>query len=363
LSKTITFFINHTFLLYLNFLLFYQNILIKIKNFLSLYKMRYVPLLALCLLCVYALPASLLSDSKIGIHLIGRYTQGAKEIILAGPKVIKVLDPQANSEMREAVRDYKSRYPKGIVVMRVWERTPEVHYSLQDDPAASADDFWQRVLEPAIEKLSVEERKMIDYLEGPNEGENTPTWESVDSARWFGRFWERLAGRIWKAGFRPCVGSIAVGNPPGTIEEIWAKLEAFLPALRSAKRYKGAWSYHTYSLEYSTDTNVEKWYSLRYRIFYEFLRKKHLDLVNLPIILTEGGIDKAGNPQTDGWQARGSKEKYQAWLEWFDKEMRKDKQVLGVTLFQIGNPEGWSSFDLEPIASWLGDYLKAVKAR
>jgi len=324
--------------------------------------MRYIFCKAVFILSV-GLLATPLSDSKIGIHLIGRYTQGAKEIILAGPKVIKVLDPQANSEMREAVRDYKSRYPKGIVVMRVWERTPEVHYSLQDDPAASADDFWQRVLEPAIEKLSVEERKMIDYLEGPNEGENTPTWESVDSARWFGRFWERLAGRIWKAGFRPCVGSIAVGNPPGTIEEIWAKLEAFLPALRSAKRYKGAWSYHTYSLEYSTDTNVEKWYSLRYRIFYEFLRKKHLDLVNLPIILTEGGIDKAGNPQTDGWQARGSKEKYQAWLEWFDKEMRKDKQVLGVTLFQIGNPEGWSSFDLEPIASWLGDYLKAVKAR
>ncbi len=304
--------------------------------------------------------ANPVSDSKIGIHLIGRYTKGAREIILAGPRVIKVLDPQASVDMRKALREYKLHYPKGIVVMRVWEGTPGVHYSLKDDPTASADDFWRRVLEPAVKALSEEERRMIDYLEGPNEGENTPTWEDVESARWFGRFWERLARRIWEAGFRPCVGSIAVGNPPGTLNEIWAKLEAFIPALRAAKRYKGAWSYHAYSLEYTTNPEVEKWYSLRYRIFYDFLRKKHPDLASLPMILSEGGIDKGGNPQTDGWQARGSKEKYQAWLKWFDGELRKDRQVIGVTLFQIGNPEGWASFDLEPISSWLAVYLRKL---
>lgn len=301
--------------------------------------------------------ATPLSNSRLGIHLIGKYTQGAKEIISAGPRVIKVLDPQVIGDMREAIKDYKVKYPKGIVVMRVWERTPEVHYSLQDDPVKSADDFWKRVLEPAVNTLSREERKLIDYLEGPNEGETTPTWDSVETARWFALFWERLAGHIAKAGFRPCVGSIAVGNPPGTIEEIYAKLEAFLPALRTAKRYKGAWSYHAYSIEYTTDYEVEKWYSLRYRLFYDFLKKKHPDLADLPMILTEGGIDKFGNPQTDGWRARGDEKKYQDWLRWFDKELKKDKYVLGVTLFQIGNPEGWWSFDLEPIASWLAKYL------
>ncbi|MBC7328022.1 hypothetical protein H5T87_07900 [bacterium] len=298
------------------------------------------------------------SRSKLGIHLIGRYTQGAKMIINSGPRVIKLLDPQASGDLKKAMKEYKAMYPQGIVVVRIWERTPNVHYSLNDDPVASAEDFWKRVLQPAIEALSPEERKMIDFLEGPNEGETTPTWENIESARWFGKFWEKLAELIHKAGFRPCGGSIAVGNPPGTIPEIWDKLEAFIPALKALKKYKGAWSYHAYSLEYSTDPNVEKWYSLRYRIFYNFLKKKHPDLANLPMILTEGGIDKAGNPESDGWMARGNEKKYQEWLKWFDEELKKDKYILGVTLFQIGNPEGWHSFDLEPIAQWLANYLQ-----
>ncbi len=317
-------------------------------------------LLLICTLPLYAFSPS---TSKLGIHLIGSYTEGARKIISAGPVVIKVLDPQASKDMQEAVLDYKKRFPKGIVVMRVWERTPNVHYNLEDDPTASADDFWEKVLRPAVEALPKEVRKAIDYLEGPNEGETTPTWETVDSARWFGQFWVRLARRIKEAGCRPCVGSIAVGNPPGTLEEIYAKLEAFLPALRVLKIYNGAWSYHAYSLEYSTDIEKERWYSLRYRIFYEFLAKKHPELRNLPLILTEGGIDKLGNPQTDGWRARGNEEKYQEWLKWFDAELRKDKYVVGVTLFQIGNPEGWWSFDLEPIADWMAEYLRKNSKR
>jgi hypothetical protein len=204
---------------------------------------------------------------------------------------------------------------------------------------------------------------LVDFLEGPNEGENTPTWESVDAARWFGRFWMQLAKRIASAGFRPCIGSIAVGNPPGTVDEIFAKLDAFVPALRAAKQFRGAWSYHAYSLEYTTDLGVERWYSLRYRLFYEFLRNKHPDIADIPLILTEGGIDRAGNPKTDGWRARGDSEKFQRWLQWFDSELRKDEEVIGVTLFQIGDPQGWWSFDLEPVADWLASYLTNAKSK
>ncbi len=297
------------------------------------------------------------SVSKLSIHLIGSYTEGAKRIIAAKPRVIKVLDPQSSAAMREAMRDYKRRHPKGLVVMRVWERTPDVHYRLQDDPVQSADDFWSRVLQPAVQALSADDRRLVDYLEGPNEGENTPTWGSVEEARWFGRFWERLAERIAQAGFRPCVGSIAVGNPPGNISEIRAKLDAFVPALRAAKRWNGAWSYHAYTIEYTTDPAVEYWYSLRYRIFYEFLRERYPDLANLPMILTEGGVDRAGNPNNDGWRARGDVAKFQKWLLWYDSELKKDPYIVGVTLFQIGNPGGWWSFDLEPIAQWLADVI------
>jgi hypothetical protein len=295
--------------------------------------------------------------SKLSIHLIGGYTEGAKRIIAAKPRVIKVLDPQASPAMREAMRDYKRRHPKGLVVVRVWERTSGLRYRLEDDPVQSADDFWNRVLRPAMDALSASDRRLIDFLEGPNECENTPCWESVEGARWFGRFWERLAERIAQAGFRPCVGSIPVGNPPGSISEIRAKLEAFLPALRAAKRFNGAWSYHSYSIDYTTDPAVEYWFSLRYRIFYEYLRERHRDLANLPMILTEGGIDRAGNPNQDGWRARGDAAKFQKWLLWYDSELRKDPYVLGVTLFQIGDPSGWWSFDVEPIAQWLADVI------
>ncbi len=33
-----------------------------------------------------------LSESKLGIHLIGRYTSASRKIVAAGPRVIKVLD-------------------------------------------------------------------------------------------------------------------------------------------------------------------------------------------------------------------------------------------------------------------------------
>ncbi|MDW8103677.1 MAG: dockerin type I domain-containing protein [Armatimonadota bacterium] len=317
-------------------------------------------LLWLCVLVGMVATAHAQSEpcvSKLSIHLIGNYTEGARRIIAAKPRVIKVLDPQSAAGMREAMRDYKARHPKGLVVMRVWERTPGVRYRLQDDPVQSADDFWNRVLRPAVQALSPADRRLVDFLEGPNECENTPCWESVEEARWFGRFWERLAERIAQAGFRPCVGSIPVGNPPGSIAEIRAKLEAFLPALRAAKRWNGAWSYHAYSIEYTRDVGVEYWFSLRYRIFYEYLRERHPDLANLPMILTEAGIDRGGNPNLDGWRARGDAAKFQRWLLWYDTELQKDPYIIGATLFQIGDPSGWWSFDVEPIAQWLADVI------
>lgn len=301
-----------------------------------------------------------LSKSKLGIHLIGKYTENARRIINSGVRIIKVLDPHINEDMRKAIREYKKSFPEGLVVVRIWDKTPFIRFTLKDNPEKSADLFWTEILKPALDKLS-EERRMIDYVEGPNEGENTPTWETLETAKWFGKFWEKLAINIYSGGFLPCAGSIAVGNPTGTIEEIRLKIEAFIPALRVIKKLNGAWSYHSYSLEYSTDENIEKWYSLRYRIFYEFLKEKYPELSDLPMILTEGGIDRGGNPKTDGYLARGDMEKFIRYLQWFDNEIRRDNYIIGVTLFQIGDSENWTSFNLEPIALYLSDYLKRNK--
>jgi hypothetical protein len=77
----------------------------------------------------------------------------------------------------------------------------------------------------------------------------------------------------------------------------------------------------------------------------------------MPLLLTEGGVDDSGNPNTSGWRARGSAADYQRWLNWFDARMQEDPYVVGCTLFQNGDPGGWWSFELEPIAFWMRDYL------
>jgi len=148
-----------------------------------------------------------------------------------------------------------------------------------------------------------------------------------------------------------------VGNPPGTTQQIQNYISAFVPALRQAKSFGGAWSYHAYTINYTTDTGVEYYYSLRYRQFYSQFTSQYPDLADTPLILTEGGVDQSGTPSTSGWQARGTASDYERWLNWFDHQLAQDSYVLGCTLFEIGNPNGWSSFDLEPIAGWLGNYL------
>lgn len=301
-------------------------------------------------------PAQTLSSSKLGAHLINDYTTGSSNIVAGKPRVLKVLalDSGFPLGMVAAMRDYKAKAPGGKVVVRVY--TPK-HYTTNDNATASALDFWNTVIQPPLNGLAASDRALIDYLEGPNEGDTPTLGYPSDSAgtasQWFNQFWTNLTPLIVSAGYKPCIGSIAVGNP-GSLSD----LDPFVPALRQAKSAGGAWSYHAYTIQYSTDVGVEYWYSLRYRQFYSyFAQQGYSDLLNMPLILTEGGVDESGKPSTSGWQARGTAAQYERWLNWFDRQMSQDAYVLGCTLFENGDPTGWSSFDLEPIAGWLKTYL------
>lgn len=300
-----------------------------------------------------------LSRSKLSIHLLGgRFTQGARQVVQAGPRILKVFD--LGKDMLDAAREYKRLYPSGKVILRVWHTRK---WTLADDPVASANQFWNEVLLHHLQGLSPSDRRLIDYVEGPNEGDSTPTWFSLSQAHWFGRFSARLADLMASLGVRPIVACIGVGQPGGTPEEEAAKWRAFYPALSAAKRAGGGWSYHSYTINYSTDPEKEQWYSLRYRRLIKIMEKDRPDLAKMPVFLTEGGVDYSGNAAKDGWQARGSQEKFQQWLTWFDSELQKDPQVEGVTLFQSGDPEIWPSFELEPVLPWLAERLKAQRFR
>jgi hypothetical protein len=293
-----------------------------------------------------------LSSSRISAHLINAYTTGSSNIIAGHPRVLKILD--LSGEMLAAARAYKAGTPGGKIILRIY--TP-VSYPNTSDPGASATNFWTTILQPPLNALSPSDRALIDYVEGPNEGDSTPTWASMSDALWFTRFWTNLTPMIAAAGFKPCIGSIGVGNPPGDPNQIQAFISTFVPALRQAKAVGGAWSYHSYTLNYTTDVNVEYYYSLRYRQYYNQFASRYPDLVNMPLILTEGGVDQNGTAATSGWQARGTAADYERWLNWFDRQLGQDSYVLGCTLFEIGNPGGWSSFDLEPIGLWMRNYL------
>lgn len=298
-----------------------------------------------------------LSASKISVQLLAdRYSPGAKQIVAAGPRVLKIFD--LGPGMREALADYKTRFPQGTVVLRVWTTRK---WTLQDDPEQAGRAWWTDVVKPHLDKITAQERRWIDYVEGPNEGDSTPTWRTVEEARWFSRFTVAMCKAYAEAGVRPNIGSIAVGNPGGNPSEFRANVRAFIPALEAAKKANGSWGYHAYTLHYTTDPDTERWFSLRYRMIREEVCKVRPDLSNLPLILTEGGVDLSGNIYESGWVTRGSADDFMKWLRWFDTQMRLDPYVIGLTLFQSGGFDQWPSFEVEAAAPRIAEHLRETR--
>ncbi|HNQ90773.1 MAG TPA: hypothetical protein PKM73_19330 [Verrucomicrobiota bacterium] len=293
------------------------------------------------------------SWSKLGLHVRVRLTDGTRQVLGAHPRILKIVG--TTPAMLETLRTYKAGTPGGLAVLRV----PDARtYLVSEDPAASARDFWNRALAPALGALSATDRALIDFVEGPNACDQTPCWGTVDNARWLGDFWSTLAPLIRHNGFRPCAFSIPAGAPGGTAAEVEAQLDAIIPALRTCQANDGAWSYHASTASYTQNVAQELATSLRYRQFYDFFRVHAPDLVSLPLLLTEAGIDNG-----KGWNdpANGDAAKYQSWLQWWDLEIRKDPAVLGAALFEIGEPETWASWDLEPMAPWIASHLESLR--
>ncbi|NLE60558.1 MAG: hypothetical protein GX616_19605 [Planctomycetes bacterium] len=311
-------------------------------------------LTGLCLAAVLLPAASLVAqtNSRLGAHAMVTYTAPAAQFVSAGPRIHKILD--ANGAMMQSVRDFKTANPSGKTVIRVYTGKA---YALQDNPTTCADDWWNTILAPQLNGLSPSDRALIDYVEGPNEGDSTPTWSSVAAAQWFNTFWIRLAYLIANAGFKPCAFSISVGNPPGDINNIHQMLDAIVPALRACKSYNGAWSYHSYTIPYSKDLNAELWSSLRYRQYYEYFAQYYPDLVDLPLLLTEGGADCQPNMPGGGWRGGGDLAKFIDWLEWYDGQLMQDPYVVGCTLFQTGAFASWQAYDIDEVCPWLAGHL------
>lgn len=286
-------------------------------------------------------PPPPLSSSKLGPHVLGPPNNAGAVIILgACPQVAKWVAPYAGIDL--AISSYKSRCPAGTVILRVYVPTSMAAYSAANDPAVSANDFWNKMLTQGLSAAG--QPSQIDWLEGPNELDNLPNWyNDPTTANWVASFWSTLADLMHNAGYNPLAGSLVGGQPsPATV---------FAPvaAAMKLKAYKWGWSYHSYTFGATASVSTESAYALYYRQV-----RDQNGLAGIPLVLSEGGYLTTSST---GWQGRLTNDQYLSWLKWFDAQMKQDPEVSGLTIFQVGNTTDWQSFDLTPIAQDLANYL------
>lgn len=286
-------------------------------------------------------PPPHLSSSKLGPHILTvTNNAGTATILDACPRVAKWLVPDVGVDLE--ISSYKNRCPGGIVVLRVYVSPSMAAYTVANDPAASASDFWNKMSAQGLSTAGTPSQ--IDWLEGPNELENLPNWyNDATAANWVASFWSSLADLIHNAGYSPLVGSLVGGQP--------SPVTSFGPiaAVMKAKPYKWGWSYHSYTFGATTSVSSESAYSLYYREV-----RDQNGLAGIPLVLSEGGYL---TPSSTGWQGQLTSDQYLSWLKWFDAQLKQDPEVVGLTIFQVGNTTDWQSFDLTPMAQDLANYL------
>lgn len=295
------------------------------------------------------------SSSKLGIFLLASYkdgSNGGEKIINACPKVVTFYDPQNSPERLQLLRDYKTKCPGGISVVRVHDGISGKQVDFAKDPAKTADEFSTLILG---EVNRIGNPTLVNYVSGTNEFENYDDEELVfqektEKWQWLGMFWTRLAQNISQAGFKPNIGDINVGHPNVNTSEV---LNVLIPTLREVKKLGGAWSYHGYTIDYLMDaggkTVLEN--PLHYREFYDHFRKYAPDLLDLPLLITETGVAEGGD-RLQGFMPDNI-EKFKQWLEWYDGQLQQDGYVIGATIFQSGDIGQWASFNTDYIAEWL----------
>jgi hypothetical protein len=281
------------------------------------------------------------SSSKLGPSVLGAPNNaGAVTILNACPRVAKWTAAMTGIDL--AIANYKSRCPEGAVILSVYVSPSIATYSTTNDAAASANDFWNKMLAQGLSTSG--QPNQIDWLEGPNELDNLPNWYNDPAAAdWVASFWSTLADLMHNAGYIPLVGSLVAGQPsPAT---------NFAPvalAMKS-KAYRWGWCYHSYTFGATTIAGTESAYALYYRQV-----RDQNGLAGVPLVLCEGGYL---TPTSTGWQGQLTNDQYLAWLKWFDGQMQQDPEVSGLTIFQVGNTTDWASFDLTPIAQEIANYL------
>lgn len=313
-----------------------------------------------------------LTQSKLGVHVVRNNDPYIMEFVRrAKPRVMKGVDDLG------FLADIKQVSPGTVTVGRLNQANVIEHWPDSTDPGAAAAIFVDENLE------TYRLNPQVDYWEGWNEFVPvTPErWE------WYAQFEAARACGMYAHGLRAAVGGFSLGTPE------YAEMGLFLPALEAAHRCGGIFTLHE-GLSPIIGCGVgaddpELWLpgapefpgkvmgyvTARYRYWYEGWLKPN-GLGDLPLAISElaiGGIvadspcngpgGSAWKDFQEWWVEQGvgptGPQAYLNVLAWYDRLVREDPYVLGVTIFTAGASGGgdfWYDYDIHEVLPLLGEY-------
>lgn len=271
-------------------------------------------------------------------------TAGASSLQRACPRVFKWVSAGGGADFA-AMQAFKASCPASKTILRIYGAA--AYY-------ATAQDLWNARY-AFLDRATAAQRAAIDLLESDNEFD---AGHGFGSPADYNAFLKGFVALARSKGFRPLIGNIAVGNPPGNIDSCTGdgmlRFGAIAEAISAAGAAGGGWAYHGYTPRWDKTVGFQEYYALRYRK----LLRCYPGLAAVPLVLTEAGFDSGGDPNASGYRKNGTPEQYVDWLAWLQRQLAADAGVVGATLFAYGSGGTWPSFQLDPIEPQLESLIK-----
>ncbi|MBX3051540.1 MAG: hypothetical protein KF753_08710 [Caldilineaceae bacterium] len=303
--------------------------------------------------------------SKLGLFVSRNDPQLFELLETGGVAVVKTLELDVNF-----ARQIKETSPRTKLIGRI--DLPQLHLESMD-PVGAAHDFVNALL------LYADDGRRRGTYDGW-EAYNEPVPGNGDEMAKLADFEAERTRLLAERGIRSVIGNFGTGQPP---LEMW---ERFLPALHAAKQYDGWLGLHEYSAptiyHLSTRDGAGRypgitpgdtgWLTLRYRqVYKQILQPAGLDI---PLVMTEMGVDGLVANRPGPANARGWTEFQQYWAEngyglwgpgayveqlvWYDQAMQQDSYVIGATIYALAASQGWHSYEISgAVTQVLKQYL------
>jgi lysozyme len=250
--------------------------------------------------------------SKLGAYVQHNTDAAWSWISRAQPKVVKW--SEWDSARLQAVHSWG-----GINIGRIINLAQDVastveQITAQDQAFPGLFDYWELVNEPTLDQ------SLNDY-----------TVAVVSALK------------------RPLlVGVLGEGNPANLAD--W---NVFYPAMRLAQQYGGGLALHEYG--YPNLQQSAPWHIGRFALS---LMQFPPDLKNIPIFITELGIDGAlGGKPGNGWMTVCNEAGYLSQLQWYDTLIGSYQNVIGANIFVCGDYPPWSTFEIQ-MTTTIADYIR-----